>query len=206
MRARCRLRIAALFGSSSAVIALHTSLLVLRKNDGADGLHPRPRASISSAKASVADRSFGSEVMAKRRRSNSHSRTCLAAQSWGSLVALVALGWSQYADGFLAILLPFRAGTRSGRSSTRACELIVTIPLAVSRAGRGWANRHKESRRSKRARRRNFIRKPPQLYRDRVDAEGRAGGGEPPILIRFLYRCPSIHLENIWRKWHLIDA
>ena len=207
MRARCRLRIAALFGSSSAVIALHTSLLVLRKNDGADGLHSRPRASISSAKASVADRSFGSVVTAKRRMSNSHSRTCLAAQSWGSLATLVALGWSQYAAGFLAVLLPFRAGTRSGRSSTRACELIVTIPLAVSRAGKGWANRHKESRRSKRARRRNFIRKPSQFYRDRVDAEGRAGGGQPSILIRFLYRCPSIHLENIWRKWHLmIDA
>ena len=204
MRARCRLRIAVLFGSSSAVIALHTSLLVLRKNDGADGLHSRPRASISSAKASVIDRSFGSVVMAKRRRSNSHSRTCLAAQSWGSLVAPV--GWSQYADGFLAVLLPLRTGTRSGCSSTRACELIVTIPLAVSRAGRGWANRHKESRRSKRARRRNFIRKPPQFYRDRVDAEGRAGGGEPPIFIEFLYRCLSIHLENIWRKWHLIET
>src|SRR5258708_17877901 len=134
MRARCRLRIAALFGSSSAVIALHTSLLVLRKNDGADGLHPRPRASISSANASVADRSFGSEVMAKRRRSNSHSRTCLAAHSCGSLVALVAFGWSEDADGFLAILLPFRAGTRSGRSSTRACQLIVSIPPALSRA------------------------------------------------------------------------
>jgi len=206
MRARCRLRIAALLGSSSAVIALHTSLVVLRKNDGADGLHSRPRASISSAKARVADRSFGSVVTAKRRRSSSHSRTCVAAQSWGSLVALIALGWSQSADDFLAILLPFPAGTRSGRSSTRACELIVTIPLAVSRAGKGWANRHKESRRSKRARRRNFIGNPPTFYRDRVDAEGRAGGGEPPIFIEFLYRCPSIHLENIWRKWHLIDA
>jgi hypothetical protein len=206
MRARCRLRIAALFGSSSAAIALHTSLVVLRKNDGAEGLHWRPRASISSANASVADRSFGSEVTAKRRRSNSHSRTCLAAQSWGSLVAVVALGWSQYADGFLVVLLPFRAGTRSGRSSTRACELIVTIPLAVSRAGKGWANRHKESRRSKRPRRRNFIRKPPQFYRDQVDADGRAGGGEPSIFIEFLYRCLSIHLENIWRKWHLIEA
>src|SRR5262245_22688092 len=129
MRARCRLRIAALFGSSSAVIALHTSLLVLRKNDGAEGLHPRPRASISSAKASVADRSFGSVVTAKRRRSSSHSRTCLAAQSCGSLAALVALGWSQSAGGFLAILLPSPVGTRSGCSSTRACELIVGSPL-----------------------------------------------------------------------------
>ena len=206
MRARCRLRIAVLFGSSSAVIALHTSLLVLRKNDGADGLHPRPRASISSAKASVADRSFGSVVTANRRRSNSHSRTCLAAQSWGSLAALIAVGWSQSADGLLAILLPFRAGARSGCSSTRACELIISIPLAVSRARRGWANRHKESRRSKRARRRNSIRKPPGFYRNRVDAEGRAGGGEPPIFIEFLYRCLSIHLENIWRKWHLIEV
>jgi len=37
-------------------------------------------------------------------------------------------------------------------------------------------------------------------------AQGRAGGGESSIFIEFLYRCPSIHLENIWRKWHLIEA
>jgi hypothetical protein len=37
-------------------------------------------------------------------------------------------------------------------------------------------------------------------------AQGRAGGGEPSIFIEFLYRCPSIHLENIWRKWQLIEA
>jgi hypothetical protein len=37
-------------------------------------------------------------------------------------------------------------------------------------------------------------------------AQGRAGGGEPSIFIEFLYRCPSIHLENIWRKWHLIEC
>src|SRR5260370_5578472 len=144
MRARCRLRIAALFGSSRVVIALHTSFVVLRKKVGADGPQCRPRASISSAKASAADSSFASDVTAKRRRSSNHSRTCLAPQSCAWLAPLGAPALAAYVGWlcFVAVSSASRLGTRPGRSSTRASELIATIlfrnasatvPLVASR-------------------------------------------------------------------------
>src|SRR5262249_23824717 len=68
-------------GSSSAMIIWQTSPLVRRKKLGADGRHWCPSASISSAMANAAAWSFGWQVMAKRRRSRSHSRIRPARQS-----------------------------------------------------------------------------------------------------------------------------
>jgi hypothetical protein len=96
MRARCRLRIPVHFGSSNVMIALHTSLVVLRKKVGADGLHCSPRASISSAKASAADPSLASNVTAKRRMSSSHSLTCLAPRSGASPASLSVHAVARY--------------------------------------------------------------------------------------------------------------
>jgi hypothetical protein len=75
------LRIVARLGSSSAMIILQTSLLVRQKKLGAEGRHCSPSASISSAMANTAASSLRSQVMAKRRRSSSHSRIRLARAS-----------------------------------------------------------------------------------------------------------------------------
>lgn len=132
IRARCVLRMAFLLGSSNAMIALQTSLLVLRKKFGADGLHCSPSESSSSAIPIVADRSLGSRVIAKRSRRSSHSCIALARQSCWSTAPPMVLNVVKARDRgrTVAISLLSRSATRP---SARALPRNEMRPFVTNR-------------------------------------------------------------------------
>jgi hypothetical protein len=104
------------------MIASQTSLLVLRKKFGADGLHCSPSESSSSAIPIVADRSLGSRVIAKRSRRSSHSCIAFARQSC----------WST------ARPIGSQCGQRAAPLRFRSCPARLSGPLLEHCHGYPW--------------------------------------------------------------------
>src|SRR5256886_5846553 len=89
----------------------------------------------------------------------------------------------------------------------RICVILITFGTAIDRKSTRLNSSHSQiSYAVFCLQKKNFIRKQTEFYRGRVDAEGRAVVGEQSIFIEFLYRCPSINLQNICVKWHLIEC